>query len=123
MSSAKNYAVAVERTLAFRDGTLAGIALEGYRRQHTHYPQTLTELVPDLLPTLPIDPVNGEPLKLIVRNGKPIVYSIGAARKDNGDMPRMIDGKAANPSENLWWAVAPARDVRGDWMIFYPQPD
>jgi len=42
---------------ANRDGVFIGLALELYHREHAKWPESLSELSPKYLPTLPADPI------------------------------------------------------------------
>ena len=78
------------------------ITLRLYRREHGRYPETLKELVPKYLPSLPVDPFDGKPLryKRLAKGFK--VWSIGMDMKDNGGVwgkPRIEKG------DIVWEAV------------------
>ncbi len=64
--------------------TLVALACERYRVEYDRWPETLDTLVAEkLLPSLPIDPVDGKPLRYR-RNAEGIViYSIGLDEKDD----------------------------------------
>jgi len=62
----------------------AAIAVERYRRRHGRLPKKLEDLVPDLLPQVPKDPFDGQPLRYVVRDGEVVIYSIGRNRIDDG---------------------------------------
>jgi hypothetical protein len=49
--------------MARRDALLVVLALELHRRQHGEYPRALSELTPTLLPSVPLDPMDGKPLR------------------------------------------------------------
>jgi hypothetical protein len=102
----------LERLLGRRDGLVVGIALELYRREHGMYPQTLDVLVPEYLPSVPTDRITGDPTRYRTVNGKPVVYSVGFDRDDDG-------GRAtAALAQRTSWPTS-ARDVLdGDWMLF-----
>ncbi len=111
-----------------RDATLAAIALELHHRRAGSYPATLDAIVPALLPAIPLDMFNGEPLKYTLRDGRPLLYSIGADRKDDG-------GRSPETSllgsESQWTPPGryealkddPVRRrfIDGDWVL-YPRP-
>jgi len=61
-----------------------GFALAVYQREHGAYPETLAALVPDLLPSAPIDPWSGK--ELIYRRTETgfIAYSVWDDMQDNG---------------------------------------
>ena len=44
--------------------------------------ERLDQLVPDLLPAVPADRLDGQPIRYVVRDGRPVVYSIGRDRND-----------------------------------------
>jgi hypothetical protein len=112
---------AAEVYLAERDGILAAIALEAYRREHGSYPDSLGALSPALLPKVPIDRLNGEPLRYRVIDGVAVVYSTGADGDDDGGRsPRGFDGEIQNLSAPAGiWGSNRVKD--GDWIL-HPSP-
>lgn len=69
---------------------IAALATERYRLQHQRWPKDLAALVPNLLPAVPVDPFDGQPLRLLRTKGGLIIYSIGSDRTDDGgkiDLP------------------------------------
>lgn len=79
----------VDITLQVRDATLAAIAIELFRRQAGHVPAKLQDLVPEFLPAAPADRWSGEPLKYLPEGNagfpaRPVLYSVGADRVDDG---------------------------------------
>ncbi len=67
-----------------RDATLVALALELYHREHGEYPERLEQLTPDLLPTVPPDRYDGKSIKYCLVDGRPLLYSIGVDRDDDG---------------------------------------
>ncbi len=62
---------------------ITGCALERYRLLNGTYPQTLEALVPDFLAAVPIDPMDGQPIRYAQNdNGLFRLWSIGDDRKD-----------------------------------------
>jgi ABC-type transport system involved in multi-copper enzyme maturation permease subunit len=67
---------------------LASVAVEKFRLRHAgELPRSLSELVPDFLPALPIDPFDGKPMRYKIRGSSPVakgstggycIYSIGS---------------------------------------------
>ncbi len=106
-----------EDQLGHRDGVLVGIALEQYRRAHQRDAISLDQLVPQFLALVPVDRVTGEPVHYRVADGKPIVYSVGQDRKDDGGRPH-LDGYSHKPA----WHLAGDMKVDGDWVL-YPAAD
>ncbi len=80
-----------DRAAMRRDGVLVALALELYHRHHGAWPQTLSDLTPNYLPAVPMDRFDGHPLRYLVREGQPIVYSIGINLEDDGGVPLSPD--------------------------------
>lgn len=82
--------------------TVIACALERYRLTKGQYPADLNALIPEFLREIPLDPVNGGPMKY--RAEKPIrIYSIGWDEKDDGGTP----GGMFYASEGDWvWTVS-----------------
>jgi hypothetical protein len=113
----------VERTLGHRDGLLVGIALEVFRREHGKYPESLSDLVPQLLPEVPADRITGEPVRFRIVNSQPVVYSVGADRKDDGGRPAQAknfeDGRHLTESQfAAVWDSMPDSTPDGDWVLY-----
>lgn len=90
---------------------ITAIALKRYELRHGKFPEKLSELTPDLLPAVPLDPVDGKPLRYR-RNadGSFLLYSVGVDGKDDG-------GDATASVSGSWnWMSDHARD----WV--WPQP-
>ena len=72
-----------------------GVACERFRLAKGRWPKALEELVPQFLDQLPIDPFDGQPLKMKYSDGTFVVYSVGIDRVDNGgqlDLPSSQPG-------------------------------
>jgi hypothetical protein len=74
---------------ARRQTVLVGIAAERYRQQHNQFPTQLTDLVPDFLNTVPLDPFDNQPLRYRTEPTGAIIYSIGV--DGNDDDGRALD--------------------------------
>jgi hypothetical protein len=94
---------------AGRQLTVTAIALKRFKLRHGNFPADLAALVPEFLPTVPLDPVNAQPLHYKPNaDGTFLLYSVGEDAADNGG-----DSTSTNP-KTLWWQ-------RGrDWV--WPQP-
>ncbi len=116
----------VEYAVQFRDATLTAVALELHQRRTGVWPSTLTELSPTLLPSPPVDRLTGDPLRYRVVDGRPLLYSVGADRDDDG-------GRLVNPRTSVHsttWVqpvTEPQRTATGeyhapdgDWVLFPP---
>lgn len=70
-------------TEAYVRCAITAIAVERFRRDKQRLPDELSELVPKYLKELPIDPYLPEhELRYVVEDQKPIIYSVGANKKD-----------------------------------------
>ncbi|MEX1230259.1 MAG: hypothetical protein WEB58_08470 [Planctomycetaceae bacterium] len=119
--SIRQTTVAGERMTQNRDGVLTFIALHLFHRDEGNWPATLKDLVPRYLPEVPMDRITGEPLMYKVKGGRPIVYSVGMDRLDDGgrtsdnDRDRsnamLLDyrnpNQATKPGEGLDWVLFP----------------
>ncbi len=111
---------AAERTAQTRDAAEVAIALVLWHRRHGDWPTSLAQLTPDLLPTVPPDRVDGQPLRYVVRDGKPVVYSLGDDRFDDGGRP----AERFDQSYPSYGRHDPQRDASadhyGDWILWPP---
>jgi hypothetical protein len=81
--------IAVFDLLNRRDGRLHGtqclVALRRWQLGHKGAPPNLATIVKSAgLSRVPGDPYSGEPLRMAVLDGKPVIYSLGADGKDDG---------------------------------------
>jgi hypothetical protein len=81
-------ATMLDRTLAaeaFRQCAITAIALKRHQLRHATLPKELNELVPEFLPELPRDPVDGKALRYRLNADDTfLLYSIGADNVDDG---------------------------------------
>ena len=132
MSTARNLPVALlmpalgkagvrpQLVIQQRDGMLVAIGLELYRRRTGAWPESLDMLVPDLLPAVPPDRFDGRPLRYRLVDGRPLVYSIGADRDDDGGRPPLDDRGRFVPKLAARVVEDPAKAVDGDWVLWPP---
>ena len=78
------YAQAMGQNEALRQILDMALAMERYHLRHHRPAATFDELVPDFLPHMPIDPFDGQPLRLRVQEDSLVVYSIGRDQVDDG---------------------------------------
>jgi hypothetical protein len=73
------------RAQALRNVTLAAIASERYRLKHGEFPAHLQSLG-EFLGTVPIDPFDGQLLRMIRKDGELLLYSVGKDGRDDGGL-------------------------------------
>jgi hypothetical protein len=108
--------VRAEKCLGERDGTEVGLALELYRRHHGEYPKDLSALVPSMLPEIPADRITGEPVHYRLVDGKPLIYSVGADRVDDGGQPATIRHSTDLSGAARWRPEE--KTIKGDWILY-----
>jgi hypothetical protein len=94
--------------------TVTAIALKRYQIKHGNYPRDLNSLVPEFVPTVPLDPVDGNPLRYRLKaDGAFTLYSVGENGKDDGGDPSLEKGVQ---SSSFYWQNPHALD----WV--WPRP-
>lgn len=94
--------------------TVAAIALKRYQLKHGNYPTDLKSLVPEFISTVPVDPVDSQPLRYRQNTDRTfLLYSIGENGKDDGGDPS-LEKSVESPS--FQWQNSHALD----WV--WPQP-
>ena len=93
---------------------VTAIALKRYELRHHQFPATLNQLTPDLLQTVPIDCMDGEPVRYRPNaDGTFLLYSTGANGVDDGGDPSL---QKNIQSSIFYWQ----NDHALDWV--WPQP-
>jgi hypothetical protein len=94
---------------------VTAIALKRYQLRNGKYPDQLSALVPDFLLAIPIDIMDGKPLRYRTNlDGTFLLYSVGEDGEDNGGNPTptadLNRGSGTNRTNrtNRWWL---ARDA------------
>jgi hypothetical protein len=87
-----------------REMTILAFALAEYEREHGQYPESLTELSPKYLKSIPQDRFTDKPLKYQRQDQGYLLYSVGANGKDD-------KGQEGN-----------ANKAADDWAIRVPTP-
>lgn len=112
---------------AERDGVLLGLAIELHHRKQGKWPESLDSLSPQWIPAVPPDPITGKPLHFKIVDYRPIVYSVGIDRDDDGgQLPNNAPGQShpasAAPAvfEHHREALQ-APDTDGDWILWTTQ--
>ena len=94
--------------------TVTAIALKRYQLKHGAYPPDLNALVPEFVPAVPLDPMDGQPLRYRPNSdGTFTLYSIGYNGKDDGGNPAL---NTPIEDSNYYWLNPHALD----WV--WPQP-
>ncbi len=99
--------VALEKAVSIechRELALTAIALKRHRLRHGAWPARLEDLVPALLPEVPRDWMNGQPLRYRVNpDGTYSLYSVGMDGIDDGGDPTQVRGVAWHFSRGRDW--------------------
>jgi len=104
----------MEATEVARQVVMTAMALKRYQLKHGNYPPDLDSLVPEFAPAVPLDPVDGQPLRYRPNaDGTFLLYSIGQNGVDNGGDPSIEKGVTGS---NYYWQNSHALD----WV--WPQP-
>jgi len=101
----------VEVAEAQRAAVLVGIAVTEYRLRHHRWPRDLDELLPTFLSDVPPDPVTGDSLKYRLIDGRPVLYSVGGDRDDDGGLHPVNKYEVFSSDPN----VVPED---GDWLLW-----
>lgn len=90
---------------------ITAIALKRYELRHGTSPETLAALVPELLETVPVDLMDGQPLRYQRREeGGFLLYSVGCDGIDQGGDPTWAergDRGGREPRDLVWPSPAP----------------
>ncbi|HVU28671.1 MAG TPA: hypothetical protein VHG71_13180 [Verrucomicrobiae bacterium] len=90
--------------------TLAAIALKRYELQHREFPSSLDDLEPEFLKVIPLDYMNGKPLRYKLNSdGTFLLYSVGENGVDEGGKPTI----------HKWWEFY---WLAHDFDLVWPQP-
>jgi hypothetical protein len=104
----------VMRVEAAKQIILTAVALKRYQIKHGNYPADLNSLVPEFVQAVPLDPVDGEPLRYRLNaDGTFLLYSVGENGVDDGGDASLEKGVT---SSSFYWQNNHALD----WV--WPQP-
>ncbi len=88
----------------------AAIGVQRYFRVHGKLPEKLDELVPTFLPSVPMDPYDGKPLRYVVRQDEYVVYSIGKNGVDDGGVRESrFDDNESNYQDHTFSVSVPSQ--------------
>lgn len=82
-----------------RCGAVA-LAVERFRLRTGRWPATLAEIPKDLLPTMPLDPFDGQPVRYVRRADGVTIYTIGPDEHDDGGSIR-FPGKSSDADQDF----------------------
>ena len=92
-------------TEVLRTLTVTAVALQRYQLRHGKFPGSLQALLPEFLPSLPTDEMDGQPLRYKLQaDGTFVLYSVGENGVDNG-------GAAAPPEGTISRNILRGRDI------------
>jgi hypothetical protein len=112
--------------------------MELYRRRHDRWPSSLDDLVPMILPSVPVDRFDGKPIKYgwPTHALRPVLYCVGSdGDDDRGNPPRHPTGESDYDAARRW--IPPSRRSElqsqntraaeiecpvGDWIL-WPRQD
>lgn len=100
------------------DAARVAVALQRYHNQHDAWPESLDALVPDALPAIPADWVDGQPLRYTrSEDGQPALYSIGPDGDDDNakPLPQGAGERFVYPSQR---ESRPQVIPDGDWVLW-----
>ncbi len=90
--------------------TITALAAERYRQTHKKWPDSLDKLCPQFLTAVPLDPMDGEPLRYRRIEDGVIIYSISTDRADNsGHLDREHSNQPGDDIGFRLWDVAKRR--------------
>ncbi|MFA6544537.1 MAG: hypothetical protein WCS99_08940, partial [Limisphaerales bacterium] len=85
----------------YRELTVSALALELHRRKHGRHPDSLDRLVPEFLPAVPVDWMDGKPLRYRLNpDGSFTLWSVGENLIDDGGD---ASGAPVNMRRNDFW--------------------
>ena len=98
-------------TQAMAHLTVTALALQRCKLAHGKYPPSLTDLVPGLLPIVPLDPLDGNPLRYQRGNAEGyLLYAIGPdGTDDNGDATKLSKRRGLLEGKDIVWPQAASR--------------
>ena len=91
---------------------VTAIALERYRGKNDSYPKTLADLAPEFLKTVPVDFMDGQPLRYrLTDNGHFVLYSVGLDCMDDGGKIQTRAQHIRANREGLPFGILPEADL------------
>jgi hypothetical protein len=113
--------ITLEREAARKNAVELAIAAERFRRKSGDWPTNVTELTPQFIQTLPLDPLNEQPLQLAMVDDQLTIYSVGNNLQDDGGTPLSEPISGEPPADKFRFPPSSAQfPYDGDWIL-WPQ--
>jgi hypothetical protein len=113
------------RTRFEAEATITALAVQRYRRDHARLPDTLDQLVPTYLTTIPADPDDLTPdgrIKYLPAADTFTLYYNGANGQDDNATPPALDPNDPYAARRFHTGRTHPSAPIGDWIIHPPQP-
>jgi hypothetical protein len=102
--------IRADRSLTTARLAMAVAALERHRLANGGYPKTLADLVPRFLPAVPIDPMDGQPLRYRLNaDGSFTLYGVGPNHADDNGV---FESKQGQDLDWVWPPNHPTEERR-----------
>jgi hypothetical protein len=102
-------AAAAARTTASLRAMECLLALRRWQMSHRGSPKDLSSVAKAAaLKTVPVDPYDGKPMKLVMIDGQPVVYSVGRDGKDDGGL--VDSNRDQKPKGDLIYRLPPIEE-------------
>ena len=101
-----------------------GLAANRYRLANKRFPESIDELIPKWIKSVPLDVVSGKPLNYRLEDGKPLIYSVGVdLDDDNGveavdPLGKTFQEMNLDESRHLLDTVDNVYRLDGDWILW-----
>jgi hypothetical protein len=116
--SLSGFATRVMRAETAKEMVATAVALKSYRLKHGNYAANLDLLTPEFIAKIPLDPVDGNPLRYRRNSDETfLLYSVGENGRDDGGDPSLEKGVTSssygweNPHALDWVWPQPASDA------------
>lgn len=109
-----------ELEIQLRDAAQVAIGLTIWRMRSGAWPESLDQLVPAMLPAVPPDRMDGQPLRYRVQDGQPLIYSVGMDRIDDGGRESALSYHTISPLSSERLAQMQTAQNKGDWILWPP---
>lgn len=101
-----------------REANRVVVALLRHRARSGAWPDSLEVLVPEFLPAVPADVYDGAPLRYALREGRPLLWSVGADRIDDDGRVPVADAEADDAARAFRRPDEAEQGPMGDWILW-----